>query len=170
MEFPSFDFLYPIWNALPSFLAQNKYQNPTDPLNSASQHGLKTDKHVFEFMGEDPTHLSDFNTFMSTQREGHQNWLDFYPADQQLGQGFTGGEDAVMVVDVGGAVGHELELIKSTYPTLPGRFILQDLTETIKKCHSNPVFEAMVHDFFTSQPIKGRKSFSTLPTQFRTKI
>lgn len=62
-----------------------------------------------------------------------------------------------MLVDVGGARGHEVEAIKKKYPNLIGRFLLQDMPDTIEQALPLPGMEACVHDFFSEQPIKGTR-------------
>lgn len=55
-------------------------------------------------------------------------------------------DGAVLLVDVGGARGHEIEAIKKRYPNLPGRFLIQDLPNTIEQALQVPGMEAVVHD------------------------
>ena len=93
---------------------------------------------------------------MTGQRDGRAYWLDFFPFEEQIAKDFKEGDGAVMFVDVGGARGHETEAIKKKFPTLPGRFVLQDLPDTVKQALPVPGMEAVAHDFFTPQPIKGR--------------
>ena len=97
---------------------------------------------------------------MTVQRRDRANWLDFYPLDQ-LAYGFSEAEDAVLLVDVGGGRGHEIQEIKTRYPALPGRMILQDLQGTIGQVRPEPgMVEVMAHDFFTPQPICGEPPIS----------
>lgn len=140
---------------LPSFLAKTKYQNPTDPKNCAFQEGFRTQDSLFEWFPKHPEPLNNFNLWMTGQRDGRVGWLDFFPFDQRVARGFKGGDGDVMLIDVGGARGHEVEAIKKKYPNLPGRFLLQDLPDTIKQALPVPGMEAVAHDFFTEQPIKG---------------
>lgn len=142
--------------ALPSFLAKNKYQNPTDPKNCAFQEAFHTQDNLFEWFPKHPMYLNNFNHWMTGQRDGRAYWLDFFPFEEQIAKDFKEGDGAVMFVDVGGARGHETEAIKKKFPTLPGRFVLQDLPDTVKQALPVPGMEAVAHDFFTPQPIKGR--------------
>lgn len=149
--------LYPIWEQLPALLAETKYQNPSNGLKTAAQKAFSTDKHIFQIMGERPNILGDFLTFMSAQREGRPGWLDFFPVESQLIQGFCDDRDAVIFVDIGGAGGHECQALRQKYPHLPGRVVLQDLPDVIEKfkAHKTTGVEAMAHDFFEPQPVKG---------------
>jgi demethylsterigmatocystin 6-O-methyltransferase len=140
---------------LDPFLAKTGYKNPTDPKNCPFQDAFHTEDSLFEWFPKHPDYLNNFNLYMTGQRDGRANWLDFFPFEEQLVKGFKGGNDAVMLVDVGGARGHEVENIKTRYPHLPGRFILQDLPETAKQALDVKGMEVIEYDFFTPQPIKG---------------
>lgn len=150
------DTVTPIMMALPNFLERTDYQNPGDPKHSATQDAIGTTDTYFEYLPKHPQKLKDFNMWMTGQREGRVSWLDFFPFDEQLANGFRSGDDAVMFVDVGGGVGHEVKAVKNKYPNLGGRFILQDLPETIEQATLVPGMEAVEHDFFAPQPIKGK--------------
>lgn len=84
------------------------------------------------------------------------NNFDFFPLQEQVAKGFKGGDGAVILVDVGGARGHEVEAIKKKYLNLRGRFILQNLPATVEQELPVPDMEAVAHDSFTAQPVKGR--------------
>lgn len=142
--------------ALPSFLAKTKYQNPADSNNCAFQEGFHTRENLFDWFPKHPELLNDFNLWMTGQRDGRTNWLDFFPFEERVARGFERGDGSVMLIDVGGGRGQEVEAIKNKHPHLPGRFLLQDLPNTIRKALPVPGMEAVAHDFFTQQPIKGQ--------------
>ena len=145
--------------ALPLFLAKNNYQNPTDPKDCAFQEGLHTQDSIFEWFPKHPEPLNNFNLWMTGQRDGRVAWLDFFPFEERIARDFKSGDGAVILVDVGGGRGHEVDIIKKKHPSLPGRFVLQDMPATIEQALPVPGMEAVVHDFFTEQPIKGHYSY-----------
>ena len=149
--------------ALPGFLQKTGYQNPNDQKHCPFQDAFHTEDDLFEWFPKHPEELNDFNLWMTGQREGRANWLDFYPLQEKLLNGFGGSDSSVMFVDVGGARGHEVEAIKKRFPDLPGKFILQDLPETIKQALPVPDMHVMAHDFFTEQPAKGESSIQLSP-------
>ena len=101
---------------------------------------------------------------MRAQRDGRVDWLDFYPFEERIVHGFQNKNDAVLMVDIGGGLGHVIESVLDKHPGLEGRCILQDLSETIKQSQpSKAGMEAMAHDFFSPQPIKG---YSVKSSQF----
>jgi len=69
--------------------------------------------------------------------------------------------DDVLLVDVGGSLGHDLSEFQRKWPDMPGRLVLQDLPAVVEQAQSmslHPRVEVMPHDFFTEQPVKGRLS------------
>lgn len=80
----------------------------------------------------------------------------FYPVQEQLIDNAKTGKDDVLIVDVGGNKGHDLEEFASKWPNAPGRLILQDQPHVLQEIQSlNPAIEPKIHDFFTEQPVKG---------------
>jgi hypothetical protein len=76
----------------------------------------------------------------------------------ELARGVAG--DDVLLVDVGGGVGHDLAEFRRKWPGVKGRLVLQDLGEVIEQAkamnrETERGVEATVHDFFTEQPVKG---------------
>jgi hypothetical protein len=51
--------------------------------------------------------------------------LGFYPVKERLLDGANA--DGVLLVDVGGNIGHDIAEFHSKHPEAPGRLILQDL-------------------------------------------
>lgn len=114
------------------------------------------------YLGEHPDLLQCFNNYMAGYRQGKRHWAepDFYPVAERLAKGFKADDDkgeAVMVVDVGGGMGHDLEEFKSKHPHVPGRLILQERQEVVSQIQGlSSGIKATVHDFFTEQPVKGK--------------
>lgn len=124
--------------------------------------GFQTNYHFFEWLqGKNPEYPglgAQFNNLMSTYHQGRPSWMDpgFYPVQDKLIEGAKTGEDDVLIVDVGGNKGHDLEEFKSKWPNAPGRLVLQDQPHVLVDIQSlGPAIEPMVHDFFTEQTLKG---------------
>jgi hypothetical protein len=69
----------------------------------------------------------------------------------------------VAIVDIGGGRGQFLERLREESPELPGRFVLQDLQQSIdllRATRKDLCFEPMAHDMFTPQPISGKLLYS----------
>ena len=143
---------------LPEYLAKIGYQNPKSAVDGAFQYGHKSPLHFFDWLKEHPDVFEAFNNHMAGYSKGRRSWMDpdFYPVEELLGKGMSTDKDAVLLVDVGGGLGHDIEEFQRKHPQLPGRLILQDQPEVIKQTTKiNKSVEPMTHDFFTEQPIKG---------------
>jgi demethylsterigmatocystin 6-O-methyltransferase len=84
--------------------------------------------------------------------------IQAYPFGPELGLNPSSTEDEVLLVDVGGGHGQKVLAMRARFPDLKGRMIVQDLKETIDEIQDPKGFEHMVHDFFTPQPVKGKKT------------
>lgn len=145
-----------------AWLKQNNYQSPTEGTNCPFTLGFQTNHHFFEWLnGKNPQYPdlgAQFNNLMSTYHQGRPSWMDpgFYPVQDKLIEGAKTGKDDVLIVDVGGNKGHDLEEFKSKWPNAPGGLVLQDQPHVLGDIESlDPPIEPMVHDFFTEQPVKG---------------
>lgn len=75
---------------------------------------------------------------------------DFYPVQELLVKGARTDEDAVLLVDVGGSLGHDIEEFHRKHPTALGRLVLQDLPAVIGQIERiDPAIEPTAYDFFT---------------------
>ena len=148
-------------SAVPEFLAQTGYKNPTDPLHAPVQTGLRINTHFLEYTKQNPHLLTAFNHWISGYPKWRSAWYDpgCVPVDKVLGDGAKTDPDAVLLVDLGGGTGRDVVGLKKAYPDLPGKIILQDRENVISEIHAKgglgEGMEAMEHDFFTPQPIKG---------------
>lgn len=145
----SFDFLTPVWHSLPSWLAQTRYQNPINTSHTAFQLAYETTEGFFAFLARQPQFLKVFQLYKTAFAEGRASWIDFSPIEARLGHGAHEDKDAVPFVDVGGGLGHEGSALRTRYPGLPGRFVLQDLPAVILRVKSDLV-EPMAHNFSLS--------------------
>ena len=86
-----------------------------------------------------------------------EEWFDFYPVKQKL----MAKDSEVVLVDIGGGIGHDISEVRSKFLNLPGRMVLQDLPHVIDSI-PQPLpssIETMKYDMFTEQPIKGAKAY-----------
>lgn len=89
--------------------------------------------------------------------EQRQRWFEFFPVISKLSSNDI---ETPVLVDVGGGTGHELVNLIQKYPDLSGRLIVQDITAVIDSITKLPsAVEAMKHDFFAPQPVKGAKAY-----------
>ncbi|RAK75872.1 S-adenosyl-L-methionine-dependent methyltransferase [Aspergillus fijiensis CBS 313.89] len=152
--------------ALPAFLAQTRYANPTSPTETAFQLGHRTSLNFFEHVQREPDTARRFNNHMGVYAQGRPRWMDpgFYPVRHQLVEGAVPaiGDEGVLLVDVGGSFGHDLLDFRRKWPDVPGRLVLQDLPEVVASVPGEVRelgVEAMGYDFFTAQPVIGARAY-----------
>ncbi|KAL3458363.1 S-adenosyl-L-methionine-dependent methyltransferase [Aspergillus heterothallicus] len=158
--------------SLPAHLRRTGYANPSDGRHAAFQDGYSTTSHFFEYLQSHPAHAEQFNNHMTAYHQGRPSWMDkgFYPVES-LTRGEGGvevREEDVLLVDVGGGVGHDLAEFRRKWPGVKGRLVLQDLGEVIEQARAmnratttaaDGGIEAVVHDFFTEQTVKGARAY-----------
>ena len=94
---------------------------------------------------------------LSPLNKGEQ-WFDYYPVATKLGN--TTDPSRTLLVDIGGGIGHDLLAFHQQFPSIPGKLIVQDLATVVASAQNLPPgIEAMSHDFFDPQPIKGAKAY-----------
>ena len=155
-----YDFLGQGVYTMPYFLASTEYQNPTDHNNSAFQYGHHTVLGFWEYLREDHERTKVFDSGMQSLATigGAPKSAGPYPFGAEIGSEKVGEAD-VLIVDVGGGKGQVLDAIKTSFPALKGRMVLQDTSEVIEdaKASGLPGFiEPMAASFFERQPIEGK--------------
>lgn len=163
-------------------MEQMEYQNPVDIEPKPYQYAYNTDMDMFGYIHAHPPLDKQFNNHMGGYRQGRPSWMDrhFYPVEEQLFKGMNTSQDAVLLVDVGGGQGHDLEEFQydimrafpynslansnfsTKHPNAPGRLVLQDRLHVLDGIQQlDCKIERMEHDFLTAQPLKGmpRSSF-----------
>ncbi|CAD6593162.1 MAG: hypothetical protein ASARMPREDX12_006914 [Alectoria sarmentosa] len=154
----TFDAELPAYARVPAYFRSTKHVNPTDI--GAFKYGHNTELGPFEWFAANPRMQTAFQNHMAGYSMGRPHWMDegFYPVAERLG---GVGEWEVLIVDVGGATGHDLAEFHNKRPTMSGKLILQDQAEAISSIQKGdrPGIECTVHDFFTLQPVKGAKAY-----------
>lgn len=154
----SFDACGPIWSAFPTFIEKNGYKNPTDSYHTVWQEGHGSQESCFEWMMANPSAFETFNTYMAARRQNQATWFDVYPVLEDVSKDdrkLT--SNRVLLIDVGGGLGHQASDFRARFPELPGKVINMDLPFAVEqaKSMSGPGVEHIGHDFFTPQPVKG---------------
>ncbi|KAF6226183.1 hypothetical protein HO133_009049 [Letharia lupina] len=154
----TFDAQLPSHARLPAYLRSTNHIIPTD--GSVFKYSHKSELGIFEWIAADPRMQTAFQNHMAGYSMGRPHWMDdgFYPVTERL-RGV--GEGEVLIVDVGGATGHDLAEFHDKAPTISGRLILQDQAQAISSIREGdrPGIECTVHDFFTPQPVRGAKAY-----------
>lgn len=115
-----------------------------------------TDRTLWEVLVASPFQ-GEVMEYMVSFNEDHKEWFDFYPVVERLAsETDISDPTAVMMVDVGGGLGHQAINAKRRFPELSGRFIVQDLAQAFPPSSQRPNdVEYMEHDFTKEQPVRG---------------
>ena len=154
---------------IPAYFEKNSYKCPTDPLNGPFQFAMDTKFGFFEHLEQDPKVIKDFDRSMTVSRSaGRPIFAEWFPVQERILDGYNSGKkhagesdsDDVLIVDIAGGRGQDLEVIRKKFPQAPGRMVLQDLPRTVAEAKLSAGMEAMAYDFFTPQPVKGASSLA----------
>ncbi|PQE23753.1 hypothetical protein CJF30_00008740 [Rutstroemia sp. NJR-2017a BBW] len=142
---------------LPSFLSSTHYQTPTETHKAAFQKAWNTDLSLWSWFQSRPKETAQFDQFMLAQRSSTPNCFNFFPADIEEECANWPAEKAVFF-DIGGASGQQCIEFRRRFPGMRGRVIFQDLKGEIEDAVAKGLpegVEAMIHDFYEPQVIKG---------------
>lgn len=146
---------------LPEYLKSVGHQNPSGR-SEVWQLAFGEGTSLFTWLGSHPESLQHFQNLMTVQRGMRLDWVDIFPIEERFIGGYDPAISDVLLVDVGGGRGSELEAFKKKFPNAPGKLVLQDLPEVIESCpHLDDLgVVRQSHDFFTPQPVKGNELVS----------
>ncbi|SPQ24141.1 92f86a0f-5903-4fca-ab4e-4565446c5867 [Thermothielavioides terrestris] len=154
------EIIYPVAADMRRFLTSTNFGRVLDPPVTAFEFVHK--RSMWQVLENQPEQRTNFDLWMR-ERKRHEEtlWHRRYPACTALSHdNLKSGPDAVLMVDVGGANGSQLINFKKQFPHLPGRYVLQDLPESLAAMRQPPDgIEVMAYDFFTPQPIKGARFY-----------
>ena len=112
----------------------------------------------WEYYRAYPEQRITFDAYMAARRDGlRPKRFEVYPARRELCPApHEGDTKATTLVDVGGNHGYDILDFQKRHPHIKGRFVLQDLSETLAGIKTPlECIEVMPYDIFTEQPIKG---------------
>jgi len=103
--------------------------------------------------------MADFAQWMAAQRQGEESWLKVMTHADLLAQtNQSEAHDNPFFVDVGGGMGHQCRGLRAWLPAeRKERIILQDLPPVISRAGEIEGIEAMPHNFWNEQPVKGKR-------------
>lgn len=157
-----------VFNKLPKYLASIGYKNPDDPKNCNFQFTYNGAS-PWEVFSATPELNKSFNQGMeSHSRFNLHSWTSIYPtetiveaAKEKAAQ--NGTTEGVLVVDVGGNKGYDLEKFRATNPQAcqSGSLVLQDLPDVLKDVPEglHDAIKVVPYDFFTEQETKGARAY-----------
>ncbi|ETN46267.1 uncharacterized protein HMPREF1541_00451 [Cyphellophora europaea CBS 101466] len=160
-ESSSFDQGFPSISSLPQYFQINGYSSPDDYLAGPFQYGHSTDMETYSYWLTQPDVIDNFNVFMQGGKlKKTRRWTDWMPTSEVIVEGFSPGDGSVMLVDVAGGRGHDIEAFRSKHADSEGRLVLEDLPETIDCANQlHPRIERQAYNFFLPQPVLGGRAY-----------
>ncbi|KAI9372991.1 S-adenosyl-L-methionine-dependent methyltransferase [Aspergillus egyptiacus] len=152
-----FDISGPCTQVLPDYLAETGYQEIASNKECPFQKAFRVDQTLFEWMPQHPKHMKSLGHLMALQRP--TVWVDHFPVLEQLGGFSSGSTDRTLMVDIGGGFGQQSKALRSKWPSLEGRIIVQDLPPTLAGAEPADGVEFVAHDFFQPQPVQGARFY-----------
>ena len=138
-------------------------ESPEEPTDGLFNFAFRTKYSAFDYMvREAPEQLRDFNLFMGAVMGTRQYYYDWYPIEEKLITGAEVAPGGVFLVDVGGGKGHDIQALAERRPNLPGRLILQDLTNALNSIKAGSLdhrIEVQEQDFFTPNAVQGARVY-----------
>ncbi|KAK6223418.1 hypothetical protein LQW54_000536 [Pestalotiopsis sp. IQ-011] len=110
----TYDVAGPSFRHLPEYPKSTGFALPTDLADGPFQAAHKTQLPFFAWLDQNPPYLEVFSNYMD-----------------RLGKVYDPQRSKVLLVDVGGGIGHDLQELKSKHPDLPGKLVLQDQPQVI---------------------------------------
>ena len=160
------DFALPPISHLHTWLSTKSYAAPVSVVDNPFTFGHQTSLSAFSYLATHPRIAEQFNHHMGGYRLGRPDWFhtSIYPVQERLLDGYKNTDGEALLVDVGGNTGHDLLSFHAAFEQqLKGRLILQDVPAVIESAPRDELkaagIEAVVHDFFTEQPVKGARGY-----------
>ncbi|KAJ5787336.1 hypothetical protein N7457_002326, partial [Penicillium paradoxum] len=142
---------------LPEYFKEKGWKNPDDIEDSPFNFVLGSKRGYFDYMSSNPYYDNAFHAVMaSPYRRDEKSWMDFYPVEEKLR---VQSASDVVLVDVGGGRGKDLQIFRERFPDLKGRLVLQDLSHVAEAADTSSQIETQAHNFFDEQPVKGAKAY-----------
>ena len=88
---------------------------------------------------------------MAQRASRGEECFEFFPIESTISKDvYKDDKDVVLLIDIGGGLGHDLGAFSARFPKLPGRVVLQYLPHVIESIPDTPDgLEPFQHGFFT---------------------
>lgn len=149
-----FNVASPVFSTLPSFLAKTGYKVPSNPANAPWLLAKDTTDTFYEYLNKHLNDMASFANHMSGYSLDRGYWTEIYPIGR-ITENAVG--HAPLIVDIGGGQAQDMIKLKGQLNLHPGSLVVQDLPVVIEQAKGKVEEDItlMVHDVFTTQPVKG---------------
>lgn len=124
-----------------------------EPKRTAWQSGFDTDFEFYTWLEKRPVAKEAFHRYLEGQVNTIPRYVDAVNFETEFFSDLKSND--VAFIDIGGGQGHQCEVLKSRFPKMQGRVILQDLASVLEVALPVKGMEKMQYDYLTEQPIKG---------------
>lgn len=166
------DMLFPLASKMRQYLQQQK---PCNISTTPPAYDYAMGETVWETLKKNTQWKKGFDDNMSYRNKFLSiPWHVKYPFEQKTVTRDTSSAGKVVIVDIGGNQGVDLDRFAKSFPYMECDLILQDLPETLSlllkkkdRMQLDPRIRAMEYDFFTAQPVHGSsiRQTNNLPWQ-----
>lgn len=147
-----YDLIIPAYVGMPAWLKKHGYRNKAgSPIDTAWGVGKGVQGSLWDHWKSKESEYADFSNCMRGYGTHMGPWYEVYPSEELL----KDAGDKVLVVDVGGSLGHDLIGFAQKHKVAQDKVVLQDVPEVLKDAMSSTAMTIQAHDFFTPQPVKG---------------
>lgn len=141
---------------IPEFLQKINFKNPEGAVNGPFNYAENFPETIWVWFAQSPDGLDTCNTFMEADRGSRPSWLEWFPVKEQLLDGYDASKGDVLLVDVAGGRGHDIQAFREKFPDVPGRLVVEDLPHVIDDIRNlDASIEKVKFNLFDPQPIKG---------------
>lgn len=145
-----FDVQGPAVHTIPSYVEETNYQNPSDPAGGPFSKWAK--QPIWEWLKDYPAAEKVIGTVMQTYAANRPTLSQVYPTEQIVSNATN---DNIVLVDIGGSIGHDILSFAQIHDFKPGTLVLQDRPAVIENAGDLvPAIKKMEYDFFTPQPVQ----------------
>ncbi|CAI7647942.1 unnamed protein product [Penicillium manginii] len=152
--------IFPAVLKTPEFLSKTNYQIPEDRFAGPMQYTYGTKLTTFDWLADDVAVHERFHAFVQHIRDNRPFWVDWYPVQERILDGYSGEENDALIVDIGAGSGRDMLAFKKKFADTTGRIVIQDLPSVFDDVHYHDLgLEKIGYDVFSPQPTKGARAY-----------
>lgn len=149
-----FDVCIPLYAKAPEYFRERGWQTPLESNKGLFQYIENTEESIWTVMTRHPVQVEDFQLHMMGRRAERLPWIEWFPVQERIIDGFEDQDGDVLIVDVAGGRGHDLKDFRDKFPQAPGRLILEETLPVLEDMPPIPGIECQPFDLFEPQPVK----------------
>ena len=94
-------------------------------------------------------------------RASRPSWVEWFPIQERIiADADVTTPDSVLLIDIAGGRGHDIEQLQSKFPQPEGKLVLEDLPAVIDDIKRlDPAIKRIKANFFQPQPVRGARAY-----------